>query len=89
MFVISHSLCDETFIAYFQYYSEFNIFHFIFAAAQGRVRYEASLRLGNASIFNINENGKRVNLHYAALLEKYVSSLHLPYFNIYSFIFYH
>ncbi|CRK93035.1 CLUMA_CG006507, isoform A, partial [Clunio marinus] len=42
--------------------------------AQGRIRFEASLRLGNASIYNMNEDGmKRVNLHYAALLEKYIS----------------
>lgn len=51
---------------------------FQFHLAKGRVRYEASLRLGNASIFNINEFGKKkVNLYYAALLEKYVSYLDL------------
>lgn len=59
-------------------------FHFYhLPIAQGRVRFEASLRLGNASIFNTNEHGKRkLNLHYAALLEKYVSYLHLSYFNV-------
>jgi hypothetical protein len=54
-------------------------FFFIFTA-RGRVRFETSLRLGNASIFNTNEHGKkRVNIHYAALLEKYVSYLRLSY----------
>lgn len=51
------------------------------APAQGRIRFEASLRLGNASIFSTNEQGKKkVNLHYAALLEKYVSYLHLSFY---------
>lgn len=59
------------------------------ALAQGRIRFEASLRLGNASIFSTNEQGKKkVNLHYAALLEKYVSYLHLSFYAKLQRVFY-
>jgi hypothetical protein len=46
-------------------------------AGRGRVRYEVALRLGNATIATTSDNNgdgkKKLNPHFAALLEKYVS----------------
>lgn len=50
------------------------ILFFFLISDRGKARFEATVRLGNASLFNLNENGeKRVNQHYKLLLEKHVS----------------
>ena len=49
------------------------IFH-LFIADRGRERFEATVRLGNASLFNSYENGeRRINQHFVILFEKHVS----------------
>lgn len=56
----------------------FLIFIFFFITGRGRVRFEVTLRLGNATLImtsdSDNEDGKKkLNPHFTALLEKYVS----------------
>lgn len=54
----------------------FFILVFLNPPGQGRVRFEVTLRLGNATIMmtSDNEDGKKkLNPHFTALLEKYVS----------------
>lgn len=63
----------------------YTIFH-LFIADRGRERFEATIRLGNASLFNSYENGERkINQHFVILFEKHVSR---TFYHMSSIVFY-
>lgn len=52
----------------------FSLFHLYLLSGRGRIRFEVTLRLGNASIImSTSDSERKLNQHSVALLEKYVS----------------
>lgn len=69
--------------------ANFHTISHLFIADRGRERFEATIRLGNASLFNSYENGeRRINQHFVILFEKHVSRTFLPH-ELHSSLFYY
>lgn len=68
---------EQFFIAqYIQVYIHIQHFHAIFFSDRERARYEATVRLGNASQYSQSDNRnerRRPNEHLPTILEKHVS----------------